>query len=158
MDNWEKKLEDFFQNQKEFEEAHKGKMETDRAAKTEVRKRAEEFTLQVVEPAFRKLAHKLKQHEKKVLIERGDISSVMEVRSKNRTEFIYALDISLGTTMATVHVKYKATNKSGRPLEEGDKTILKDNREADISDITETDIINNFIENYTRTMRMGRMA
>jgi len=158
MENLEKKLEDFFEEEKEFEEAQKEKVEIDRSARTETRMRVEEFTIQVVEPAFRKLADKLKQHEKKVLIEGADISRVMEVRSKNRIEFVYALDISFGTTMATVHVKYKATSKSGRPFEEGGETIVKDNRETDISDITETDIINNFIENYTRTMRMGRMS
>jgi hypothetical protein len=49
-----------------------------------------------------------------------------------------------------VCIKYK-----GAP-EEGDKTILKNYKEPDISNITETDILEDFVEKYTRVMSHGR--
>ena len=157
MENWEKTLDDCFEQQRQFEEAQKQRAETNAAAIAATRKRADEFMLQVVEPAFRKLADKLKQNAKKVSIEGGDVSRVLEVQSGSKPEFMYALDINSGAGMATVGAKYKAFNKSGHPLEQGGGTIMKDNRETDISHITETDIIHNFVEYYTRPMRLAKM-
>ena len=156
MTDWENKLDDFLEQQEQSEEVRKQKVKADKAAmaeRTEKREQAALFILQTVEPAFGKLAAKLKQRGKKVLIEGADLSRVMKVCSKNGTaEFIYALNIDSrsGITIATVCIKYK-----GAP-EEGDKTILKSYKEPDISNITETDILEDFVEKYTRVMSHGR--
>ena len=156
MIDWENKLDDFLEQKKQSEEVQKQKVKVDKAAmaeRTEKREQAALFILQTVEPAFGKLATKLKQRGKKVLIEGGDLSRVLRVCSENgNAEFIYALNIDSrsGITIATVCIKYK-----GAP-EEGDKTILKNYREPDISNITETDILEDFVEKYTRVMSHGR--
>ena len=157
MTDWENKLDDFLEQQDQSEEVRKQKVKVDKAAmteRTEKREQAALFVLQTVEPAFGKLAAKLKQRGKEVLIEGGDLSRVLEVCSKNgNAEFIYALNIDsrAGITVGTVCVKYK-----GAP-EEGDKTILKNYKEPDTSNITETDILEDFVEKYTWVMSHGRI-
>jgi hypothetical protein len=156
MTDWENKLDDFLEQQEQSEEVRKQKVKADKAAmaeRTEKREQAALFILQTIEPAFGKLATKLKQQGKKVLIEGGDLWRELKVCSKNgNAEFIYALNIHSrpGITIATVRVKYK-----GAP-EEGDKTMLKNYKEPDVSNITETDILEDFVEKYTRAMSHGR--
>jgi len=156
MTDWENKLDDFLEQKEQSKEVRKQKVKVDKAAmteRTEKREQAALFILQTVEPAFGKLAAKLKQRGKKVLIEGGDLSRVLKVCSKNgNAEFIYALNIDSrsGITIATVCIKYKGA------LEEGDETILKNYKEPDISNITETDILEDFVEKYTWVVSHGR--
>jgi hypothetical protein len=156
MTDWENKLDHFLEQQEQSEEARKQKVELHKAAmveRTEKREQAALFVRQTVEPAFGELAAKLKERGKKILIEGGDLSRALRVSSKDgNTEFIYALNIDsrTGITMARVCIKYK-----GAP-EEGDKTILKNYKEPDISNITETDIVEDFVEKYTRVMSHGK--
>jgi len=156
MTDWDNKLDDFLEQQEQSEEVRKQKVKVDKAAmaeRTEKREQAALFILQTVEPAFGKLIAKLRQWGKKVLIERTDLSRVLKVCSENgNTEFIYALNIDsrLGITRATVCIKYR-----GAP-EEGDKTILKNYKEPDTSNITETDILEDFVQKYTQVTSRER--
>jgi len=151
MADWEKKLEDFLEQQKQFEESQNQKAAASTPARTETRKEDQEFIRQTVEPAFLKLADKLKQHEKQVCVTRGDISRILQVWSKEIKEFEYTIWIDGGT----VQRKYKATPKSGSGESNGGH-IGKGDKQPTITNIAKDDILNDFVDNYTRTMRLGR--
>ena len=145
MADWKEKLTDLFENQSE--EKYNHKINPD-AATTKLQKKGDEFLCSVVDPALRDLAGELYKYERKACTFGGStLSREMEVRFQNRVEFRYVINVYTGAIKTTVHTSYQARYQSGRE-EQGEAMIMKDGKQADITDITKDDIIDNFMKQY----------
>lgn len=153
METWKKKLNDFFEQQTQYEERQRQKVEPDTAESNGEGEEVEGFILEKVDPAFCELTAELEQRGKQVFVAKDDIKRVLEVWSEARKEFNYTLWID----GFTIRRKYKATPKSGSG-ESNDGPIGKADAEPNVSNITKDDILNDFVDNYTRTMRLGRTS
>ena len=145
MADWKEKLTDLFE--KESEEKQNQNIKPDAATKI-LQQKAGEFLCSVVDPALRDLAAELYKYERKACTFGGSkLSREMEVRFQNRVEFRYVMNVYTGAIKTTVHTSYQARYQSGRE-EQGEAMIMKDGKQADITDITKDDIIDNFMKQY----------
>ena len=145
MADWKEKLTDLFEKQSEEKQNQKVKPD---AATKKLQKKADEFLCAVVDPALRDLAAELYKYERKACTFGGSkLSREMEVRFQNRVEFRYVINVYTGAVKTTVHTSYQARYQSGRE-EQGEDMIMKDGKQADMSDITKDDIIDNFMKQY----------
>ena len=144
MTEWKKKLADLFG--RSIEEP--SQMLMDDAAAIKQREAADKFLCTIVDPALRDLALELYKYERKACTFGGNIlSRDMEIHFQNRIEFRYFINIFIGSIKTTVHTSYMARFQSGRE-EQGESIIMKDDKQADIADITKEDIINDFLKQY----------
>ena len=146
MSDWKEKLTDLFE--KQSGEKHNQQIKPDAATK-KLQQKADEFLCSVVDPALHDLASELYKYERKACTFGGSkLSRELEVRFQNRVEFRYVINVYAGAIKTTVHTSYLARYQSGRE-EQGEAMMMKDGKQADISDITKEDIIDNLMKQYT---------
>jgi hypothetical protein len=145
MADWKKKLNDLFEHQSREEQNHYIKAV---AAAIKPQKAADKFLCTVVDPALGELAEELYKYERKACTFRGRrLSRDMEVRFQNTVEFRYTAKVCTGSVKNTVHTSYMARYPSGRE-EQGEGIIMKDGKQADITDLAKEDIIHDFLKRY----------
>ena len=148
MTDWKKELTGFFEQQEPHKEEQNQKVKANSTAITTKKEEANEFLCTVVDSALRDLAIEFHKHERKVYNFGGsEFSRELEVRFQDRTEFRYTINVHAGTASVTVHASYLARYQNGCE-EQGGGTIMKDNTQADIAEITKDDIINDFMKHY----------
>jgi hypothetical protein len=148
MTDWKKELADLFEQQQQYKEEQNQKVKADTPAIKAKREEANEFLCTVVDSALRDLAIELYRHGRKAYNFGGsEFSRELEVRFQNRIEFRYIINVHVGTTTAKVHASYMARYQNGHE-EQGGETIMKDNTQAVIAEITKDDIINDFMKRY----------
>ena len=148
MTDWKKELADLFEQQQQYKKEQNQEVKADTAAIKAKRKEVNEFLCAVVDPALRDLAIELYRHGRKAYNFGGsEFCREFEVRFENRIEFRYIINVHVGTTTATAHAGYMARYQNGHE-EQGEETIMKDNTQAIIAEITKDDIINDFMKRY----------
>ena len=148
MTDWKKELADLFEQQQQYKKEQNQKVKADTAAIKVKKEEANEFLCTVVDSALRDLAIELYKHQRKAYNFGGsEFCRELEVRFENRIEFRYIINVHVGTTTATVHASYMARYQNDQE-EQGGETIMKDNTQAIIAEITKDDIINVFMKRY----------
>ncbi len=146
MTGWKKKLAELFEQQ--YKEEENQKVKADAAAIKSKEEEANEFLCAVVDSALWDLAKELYRHGRKAYNFGGsEFSRELEVRFQDRIEFRYIIKVHVGTTTVKVHASYMARYQNGHE-EQGGETIMKDNTQAVIAEITKDDIINDFMKRY----------
>ncbi len=148
MTFWKKELDDLFEQQQQYKEEQNQKVKADTAAIKAKKEEANEFLCTVVDSALRDLAIELYKHERKAYNFGGsEFSRELEVRFQDRIEFRYTINVHVGTTPTTVQARYIARYQNGNE-EQGGGIIMKDDTQADITEITKDDIISDFMKHY----------
>ena len=139
MEDWEEKLDSFLRRREE---------KTDIAPETVERKNAQEFINKIVEPAFDKLEAIFNKHGCQAFVVSGDLSRQLTVWSKGTREIVYPIKILRDSILN----KWKAIE-----MNDGGLTAYVD-AEPTIDNTTEAHILNHFVDNYTKAMRLaGRL-
>ena len=148
MTDWKKELAGLFEQQQPYKEEQNQKVKADATAITTKKEEANEFLCTVVDSALRELAIEFHKHERKAYNFGGsEFSRELEVRFQDRTEFRYTINVHVGTTPTTVQARYIARYQNGNE-EQGGGIIMKDDTQADITEITKDDIISDFMKHY----------
>jgi uncharacterized UPF0146 family protein len=146
MTDRKKELPDLHKQQKE-EQNQKAK-HGDVTAIEIKKKESKEFLCTVVDSAFHDLAKELYKQERKAYnFGSSEISRELEVRFQDSVEFRYIVNVLVGTTPTTVQASYIVRYQNGNE-EQGGGTIMKNDTQADIAEITKDDIISDFMKYY----------
>ncbi len=142
MKNWKKKLEAFFEKQKQEKEEKEEKHSHEKL-------RVEKFYSTIVIPAFEELKSEFKKHgrEVKTYTERRDFASII-VQFEGEEELDYSIEVMLypGLAFPRPVIHYTEWASSRRLRVEGlFRTGIQD---YDISDITKDEIIEHFLNAY----------
>lgn len=145
MADWKKKLGNLFEHKTSGEQDRNIRLDS---TAVNQRKAAEKFLCTVVYSTFRDLALEFYKYERKAYIFEGSKHSrELEIRYRNIVEFRYVVKVYTGTVKNTLHTSYMSRYETGRE-ELGEGIIMKNGKQADITDLTRDDIIKDFLNQY----------
>jgi len=150
MDDWKNDLEDLCKLEEECKTMQKRKLEASAAATAEKTEQATSFLSDIVDEAFRKLAAELQKHGRKVVITGVSLARQIEVRFEGRKKFEYRVGANVSPSIAKATIKHICWDKDGKKSIEGGGSLFRGDQERNMSDITQEDIIQDFLTEYKR--------
>ena len=136
MADWQKQLGDFFAKTEETKQKEE-KPEFDR------------FISDIVMPAFEKLAEELKKHGRDVTIRDAAATASLIVHHGGKEEFMYRLQGRTFPNAVLPYAELRFRERKGLKLIHTENMLRSGPPDYALSDITEEEVIRNFLANYT---------
>lgn len=135
MKDWKDDLKEFFK-EKDIERAREKK-------DAELRRRVEKFYLKTVRPAFKTLKKELERYGRRVNVAVSESLAAIEVEFEGRLELKYQVKVRDIHPYLEIH--YQDAMGNGIWSE---ANFREGARQADIDDLSENEIIENFLREY----------
>jgi hypothetical protein len=141
MPEWKNKLGGFFR------EVHKSKQDQDG---TEVAR----FIAEVVVPAFEELKPEMEKHGRTATVRNAVSSAAISVHHNGEEELSYRLQCRIFPTRILPYVDIRFRERKGLRLIRTEVMLREGGVEYSLSDVTKEEIIEHFVDNYTRRVQV----